>query len=102
MGPTTPTPAFEFGAKGDPLTMYMSDMLTVPVNLAGVPAISVPNGYTEEGLPLGLQIIGKHFDEQTIYRAAYTYEQATNQHKRSEERRVGKESKYKYKSNAEQ
>jgi len=82
MGPTTPTPAFEFGAKGDPLTMYMSDMLTVPVNLAGVPAISVPNGYTEEGLPLGLQIIGKHFDEQTIYRAAYTYEQATNHHKK--------------------
>src|SRR5690625_108247 len=82
MVPTTPTPAFEFGAKGDPLTMYMSDMLTVTVNLAGVPAISVPNGYTEEGLPLGLQIIGKHFDEQTIYRAAYTYEQATNHHKK--------------------
>lgn len=82
MGPTTPTAAFPFGAKGDPLTMYMSDMLTVPVNLAGVPAISVPNGYTEEGLPLGLQIIGKHFDEQTIYRAAYTYEQATNHHKK--------------------
>ncbi|MBO1001199.1 Asp-tRNA(Asn)/Glu-tRNA(Gln) amidotransferase subunit GatA [Pseudogracilibacillus auburnensis] len=83
IGPTTPTPAFKFGEKiDDPLTMYTSDILTVPVNLAGLPALSVPNGYTEAGLPLGLQIIGKHFDEQTIYRAAYAYEKATNHHKK--------------------
>lgn len=82
VGPTTPTPAFKFGEQADPLTMYMNDMLTVPVNLAGLPAISVPSGYTEEGLPLGIQIIGKHFDEATIYRTAYAYEQATNHHKK--------------------
>jgi len=83
VGPTAPTAAFEFDSVvKDPLTMYMSDMLTVPVNLAGLPAISVPSGYTEEGLPLGLQIIGKHFNEQTIYRVAYAYEQATNHHKK--------------------
>lgn len=82
IGPTTPTPAFKFGELADPLTMYMNDMLTVPVNLAGLPALSVPSGYTESGLPLGLQIIGKHFDEATIYRTAYAYEQATNHHKK--------------------
>jgi len=82
IGPTTPSPAFKFGEQGDPLTMYMNDMLTVPVNLAGLPALSVPSGYTDAGLPLGLQIIGKHFDEQTIYRAAYAYENATNHHKK--------------------
>src|SRR5690625_2512304 len=82
VGPTTPTPAFKFGELGDPLTMYMNDMLTVPVNLAGLPALSVPSGFTEAGLPLGLQIIGKHFDEATIYRTAYAYEQATNHHKK--------------------
>ena len=82
IGPTTPTSAFKFGELADPLTMYMNDMLTVPVNLAGLPALSVPSGYTEEGLPLGLQIIGKHFDEETIYRTAYAYEQATNHHKK--------------------
>lgn len=83
VGPTTPTAAFKFGEKvQDPLTMYMSDMLTVPANLAGLPAITVPCGYTEAGLPLGLQIIGKHFAEQTIYQAAYAFEQATNHHKK--------------------
>jgi len=87
IGPTTPTGAFKIGEKvQDPLTMYMSDMLTVPANLAGLPALSVPSGYTEDGLPLGLQIIGKHFDEQTVYRAAYAYEQATNHHKKRPER----------------
>src|SRR5699024_280780 len=80
IGPTTPTTAFAFGENRDPLTMYMSDMLTVPVNLAGVPAISIPNGFSEEGLPIGLQIIGKHFDESTVYRAAHAFEQATDFH----------------------
>ena len=65
VGPTTPTPAFKIGEKiSDPLTMYANDILTIPVNLAGVPGISVPCGFAN-GLPLGLQIIGKHFDEST-------------------------------------
>ncbi|MFC4323981.1 Asp-tRNA(Asn)/Glu-tRNA(Gln) amidotransferase subunit GatA [Litchfieldia salsa] len=82
IGPTTPTPAFKVGEKiSDPLTMYANDILTIPMNLAGVPAISVPCGLSTEGLPLGLQIIGKHFDESTIYRVAHTFEQATEFHK---------------------
>ncbi|MEO2078575.1 MAG: Asp-tRNA(Asn)/Glu-tRNA(Gln) amidotransferase subunit GatA [Bacillus sp. (in: firmicutes)] len=85
VGPTTPTPAFKIGDKiDDPLTMYVNDILTIPVNLAGVPGISVPCGF-EAGLPLGLQIIGKHFDEATIYRVAHAFEQATNFHKQKPE-----------------
>ena len=81
IGPTTPTPAFKLGTQvDDPLTMYANDILTIPVNLAGVPAISVPCGFTE-GLPLGLQIIGRHFDESTVYRVAHAFEQATDHHK---------------------
>ncbi|KZO01291.1 Asp-tRNA(Asn)/Glu-tRNA(Gln) amidotransferase subunit GatA [Pseudobacillus badius] len=80
IGPTTPTPAFKIGENiADPLTMYANDILTIPVNLAGVPGISVPCGFSG-GMPLGLQIIGKHFDEKTVYRTAYAYEQATNFH----------------------
>ncbi|WP_077357606.1 Asp-tRNA(Asn)/Glu-tRNA(Gln) amidotransferase subunit GatA [Virgibacillus halodenitrificans] len=83
IGPTTPTPAFKVGEKiADPLTMYANDILTIPVNLAGVPGISLPCGFSEEGLPFGLQIIGKHFDESTVYRAAHAYEQATDHHKK--------------------
>ncbi len=81
IGPTTPTPAFKIGEIiDDPLTMYANDILTIPVNLAGVPGISVPCGFTN-GLPLGLQIIGRHFDEKTVYRVAHAYEQATDFHK---------------------
>ncbi|MDU0814249.1 Asp-tRNA(Asn)/Glu-tRNA(Gln) amidotransferase GatCAB subunit A [Bacillus siamensis] len=81
VGPTTPTPAFKIGEKtSDPLTMYANDILTIPVNLAGVPGISVPCGFAD-GLPLGLQIIGKHFDEGTVYRVAHAFEQATDHHK---------------------
>jgi aspartyl-tRNA(Asn)/glutamyl-tRNA(Gln) amidotransferase subunit A len=81
IGPTTPTPAFKIGENtSDPLTMYANDILTIPVNLAGVPGISVPCGFAD-GLPLGLQIIGKHFDESTIYKVAYAYEQSTDFHK---------------------
>ncbi|CQR47332.1 Glutamyl-tRNA(Gln) amidotransferase subunit A [Paraliobacillus sp. PM-2] len=83
IGPTTPTPAFKVGEKtDDPLTMYANDILTIPVNLAGVPGISVPCGFSTNGLPIGLQIIGKHFDETTIYRTAYAFEQATDHHKK--------------------
>lgn len=82
IGPTTPTPAFKIGENTkDPMTMYANDILTIPVNLAGVPGISVPCGFSE-GLPLGLQIIGKHFDESTIYRVAHAFEQATDHHKK--------------------
>ena len=81
IGPTTPTPAFKVGEKiDDPLTMYTGDLLTIPVNLAGTPGISVPCGFSETGLPIGLQIIGKHFDESTVYRAAHAFEQATDHH----------------------
>ncbi|CAM3883797.1 Asp-tRNA(Asn)/Glu-tRNA(Gln) amidotransferase subunit GatA [Lederbergia lenta] len=80
IGPTTPRPAYKVGEViDDLLTMYAGDLLTIPVNLAGLPGISVPCGFTE-GLPLGLQIIGKHFDERTIYRVAYAYEQAAGFH----------------------
>ncbi len=82
IGPTTPTSAFKIGELVDPVTSYANDLLTIPSNLAGLPSISVPCGFTEEGLPLGMQIIGKHFDEQTIYQVAYAYEQATNHHKK--------------------
>ncbi|MBP2240908.1 aspartyl-tRNA(Asn)/glutamyl-tRNA(Gln) amidotransferase subunit A [Cytobacillus eiseniae] len=81
IGPTTPTPAFKIDENThDPLTMYANDILTIPVNLAGVPGISIPCGF-DNGLPLGLQIIGKHFDESTIYRVAHAFEQATDYHK---------------------
>jgi len=81
IGPTTPTPAFKIGENiDDPLTMYANDILTIPVNLAGVPGISIPCGFAN-GLPLGLQIIGKYFDESTIYRVAHAFEQTTDYHK---------------------
>ncbi|MCM3585420.1 Asp-tRNA(Asn)/Glu-tRNA(Gln) amidotransferase subunit GatA [Mesobacillus maritimus] len=81
IGPTTPTPAFKIGENlADPMTMYVNDILTIPVNLAGVPGISVPCGFAD-GLPLGLQIIGKHFDESTVYKVAHAFEQSTDFHK---------------------
>lgn len=74
--PTVPSVAFDIGAKTkNPLEMYMSDILTVSVNIAGVPAISVPCDKDKDGMPIGMQLIGKHFDESTLYRAAYTFEQ---------------------------
>lgn len=83
MAPTMPYPAFKIGEKiDDPLTLYMADVNTVPINLAGVPSISVPCGFTN-GLPIGLQIIGKHFDEASIIRAAHTFEQNTDHHTKS-------------------
>jgi aspartyl-tRNA(Asn)/glutamyl-tRNA(Gln) amidotransferase subunit A len=75
--PTAPTPAFKIGEKSnDPLAMYLSDIYTVTVNLAGVPAISVPCGQSSAGLPIGLQLIGNHFDEARLLNAAYAYELA--------------------------
>lgn len=74
--PTTPTPAFDIGAKtADPLQMYLNDIYTIPANLAGLPGISVPCGMSAEGLPIGLQMLAKAFDERTLLRAAHAYEQ---------------------------
>lgn len=81
VAPTAPTPAFRIGEKtGDPLQMYLSDIFTIPVNMAGIPAISIPCGFNHEGLPVGLQIMGKHFDEGMLLRVAYTFEQNTDFH----------------------
>jgi aspartyl-tRNA(Asn)/glutamyl-tRNA(Gln) amidotransferase subunit A len=74
--PTAPTPPFKIGDKSDdPLAMYMGDIYTVTINLAGVPAISVPGGTSSNGLPIGVQLIGNHFDEARLLNAAFTYEQ---------------------------
>ena len=81
--PVAPTPAFKIGEKiNDPLQMYLSDIFTIPVNLAGTCGMSVPAGESHEGLPIGLQLVGRPFGEETIIRAAYTFEQATEWHKR--------------------
>lgn len=73
--PTTPSPAFALGAKAaDPISMYLNDVFTVPVNLAGLPGISVPSGLSDDGLPLGLQLIGRALDEETLFRAAHVLE----------------------------
>ncbi|MGI6469175.1 MAG: Asp-tRNA(Asn)/Glu-tRNA(Gln) amidotransferase subunit GatA [Syntrophomonadaceae bacterium] len=78
--PTTPTVAFKIGEQvGDPLTLYMNDILTVPVNMAGLPGMSIPCGFAD-GMPIGLQLIGKPFAESTIIKAAYAFEQATSFH----------------------
>jgi len=76
--PVMPTPAFKLGEKvADPLQMYLSDIYTISVSLAGIPAISIPCGFSRAGLPIGLQIIGRAFEEETVLRAAHAYEQAT-------------------------
>jgi aspartyl-tRNA(Asn)/glutamyl-tRNA(Gln) amidotransferase subunit A len=81
--PVAPTPAFRLGEKsGDPLQMYLSDIFTIPVNLAGTCAMSVPCGYSAAGLPIGLQLIGKPFGEAELLRAGYAFEQATEWHRR--------------------
>lgn len=81
LSPTAPTPAFKLGEKlTDPLSMYLSDICTVPLNLAGLPGISVPAGFVN-GLPVGLQLMGKAFAEGMLYRVAYTFEQNTDFHK---------------------
>jgi len=84
--PTAPNPAFKIGEKaGDPLQMYLADIFTISVNLAGVPGISIPCGFTSQNLPVGLQIIGKHFDEEAVLKIAYAYERSTEWHMRRPE-----------------
>ncbi len=81
--PTAPSTAFKAGAKSDPLSMYLVDLMTIPVNLAGLPAMSVPCGFDSEGMPIGLQIIGGVLREDTVLQVGYAYEQATEWHQRS-------------------
>jgi aspartyl-tRNA(Asn)/glutamyl-tRNA(Gln) amidotransferase subunit A len=81
--PVAPTVAFRLGEKtADPLTMYLSDIFTISVNLAGLPAAVVPCGFDKAGLPIGMQVIGRPFDEATMLRIGHAYEQATDWHTR--------------------
>lgn len=78
LGPTTPTPAFKIGEQiDDPIKMYLNDICTIPANLIGLPAISIPGGFTKNNLPMGLQLIGKAFSEVELYQFAYAFEQQT-------------------------
>ena len=81
LGPVAPTPPFKLGEKlDDPLAMYLSDIFTLPANLAGIAGMSIPCGFSKEGLPIGLQILAKHFDEESLIKVAYNFEQATDFH----------------------
>jgi aspartyl-tRNA(Asn)/glutamyl-tRNA(Gln) amidotransferase subunit A len=84
VSPTAPTTAFKAGEKtADPLSMYLSDLMTIPVNLAGLPGLSLPCGFDDQGMPIGLQIIGNVLREDLVFQVAYAYEQATDWHQRS-------------------
>lgn len=86
VSPTAPTTAFKAGSKTeDPLSMYLNDLMTIPVNLAGLPGISVPCGFDEQGLPIGMQLIGKVLREDVLLQVAYAYEQSTEWHLRTPE-----------------
>jgi aspartyl-tRNA(Asn)/glutamyl-tRNA(Gln) amidotransferase subunit A len=79
--PTSPEPAFAFGAKSeDPLSMYLADVFTITANLAGTPAVSIPAGFDPAGLPIGVQLVGRHFEESTILRLAHAFQSATDFH----------------------
>ena len=83
LSPVAPTPAFKIGEMvDDPLTMYLSDVFTLSANLAGIPGISVPCGFSSNGLPIGLQIMAKHFDEGKLIKVAYNFEQSTDFHRK--------------------
>ena len=82
--PTSPTPAFKIGEKvNDPLSMYLSDIFTIPANLSGIPGISIPCGFIKDSLPIGLQLLAKPFDEESLIRVAYAFEASTDFHKKS-------------------
>jgi len=85
VAPTTPNVPFKHGEKADPISMYLNDVLTIPADMSGMPAISVPCGFTASGLPIGLQLIGRALDEATVLRAARAYERATDWHTRHPE-----------------
>ena len=79
--PTAPTTAFKAGEKtSDPLSMYLSDLMTIPVNLAGLPSMSIPCGFDGQNLPIGLQLIGNVLREDLLFRVGYAYEQSTKWH----------------------
>ena len=80
--PTAPTTAFEIGAVQDPVSMYLCDIFTIPTSLAGLPGMSIPCGFDQKNLPIGMQLIGKPWDEQTLFNAALAYESSTDWHKR--------------------
>ena len=83
LGPTTPTPAFKLGEKtSDPLAMYLSDIYTITANLAGIPGLSVPCGQTKSGLPIGMQLLGPAFSEETLLRTARVFERETDWHQK--------------------
>lgn len=84
MGPTSPSTAFKIGEKtDDPVAMYLNDIYTVPINLAGLPGMSVPAGFDTRGLPIGLQLIGKYFDEARLLNVAHRYQQVTDWHQQA-------------------
>lgn len=83
--PVSPTPAFELGAKQDPLQMYLADIFTAPASLAGLPGLSVPCGFTKEKLPVGLQLLGPQFREDLLFQVGHVYEQNTDWHKKRPE-----------------
>jgi aspartyl-tRNA(Asn)/glutamyl-tRNA(Gln) amidotransferase subunit A len=79
--PTAPTAAFKIGEKtADPLQMYLSDIFTISCNLAGLPGMSIPCGFSADGLPIGLQLLGRPFGEETILKAGHQYEKSTTWH----------------------
>ncbi len=81
IGPTSPVPAFKIGERANnPLEMYLSDIYTIPANLAGIPGISIPCGFSKDGLPIGLQILTKHFEEKQLLHVAYSFERETDYH----------------------
>jgi aspartyl-tRNA(Asn)/glutamyl-tRNA(Gln) amidotransferase subunit A len=83
VGPTTPTVAFKIGAKAaDPVQMYLNDLYTIPANLAGLPAMSIPCGFGKDNLPVGLHIVGNYFTEARMLNVAHQYQKATDWHKR--------------------
>jgi aspartyl-tRNA(Asn)/glutamyl-tRNA(Gln) amidotransferase subunit A len=84
LAPVTPTPPFKLGEKtDDPIQMYLNDIFTIPVNLAGLPGLAIPCGFSKSGLPIGMQLIGKPLDEMTLLNIGYAYEQMTDWHERS-------------------
>ena len=84
MGPAAPSVAFDLGAKGkDPVQMYLDDLYTIPINLAGLPGLSIPCGFGARGRPVGLQVVGNYWDEARMLAAAHAFQQATDWHARS-------------------
>src|SRR5205085_5043307 len=83
LGPAAPSVAFDLGSRNtDPVQMYLDDLYTIPINLAGLPGLSIPCGFGARGRPVGLQIVGNHFDEARMLAVGHAYQQATDWHRR--------------------